>query len=122
VRYKVWRSRKDNSLHLLCAEGSVAFESLPIAIQGLGPWQGSKEGEVRTLRLPHRVMLAEQGFAVIYQHVSKLELEAPGMRAQANAECPTCKGTARMMMHHGLKDKECPRCAGRGWIKATPGR
>jgi hypothetical protein len=19
-------------------------------------------------------------------------------------------------MHHGLRDKECPRCAGRGWI------
>jgi len=25
-------------------------------------------------------------------------------------------------MHHGLRDKECPRCGGRGWIKAMPGR
>src|SRR5215471_10067242 len=46
VRYKTWRSRKDTHLHLLCAEGSEAFESLPVAICNLGPWQGGPEGEV----------------------------------------------------------------------------
>jgi hypothetical protein len=118
ARYKVWRSNKDKSLHLLCAKGSEAFESLPIAIRNLGPWTGGAEGEVDRLRLPYRVMLAEQGFAVIYQHASKLEPEASSVRTQANAECPACKGSGRVMMHHGLKDKECPRCGGRGWIKA----
>jgi len=29
---------------------------------------------------------------------------------RAPAACPT---------HHGLRDKECPRCGGRGWVKAA---
>jgi hypothetical protein len=29
------------------------------------------------------------------------------------------KGTGRVPMHHGLRDKECPRCGVRGWIKAS---
>jgi hypothetical protein len=33
VRYKVWRSNKDKELHLICAEGTEAFESLPVAIR-----------------------------------------------------------------------------------------
>jgi DnaJ-class molecular chaperone len=65
-------------------------------------------------------MLADQGSVIIYQHVSKLELEASGTRAQANAECPQCKGKGRVPMHHGLRDKECPRCGGKGWVKAKP--
>jgi hypothetical protein len=123
VRYKVWRSRKDNSLHLLCAEGSEAFETLPVAIRNLGRWTGGPEGEVDPLRLPHRVMFNEQGFAIIYAHVSKLELETTGMRAPAaNTECPMCKGSGHVPMHSGLRQKDCPRCGGRGWIRATPGR
>jgi hypothetical protein len=46
------------------------------------------------------------------------ELEASGMRAQGKSEFPTCKGKGRVPMHHGLRDKECPRCGGRDWIKA----
>ena len=42
VRYKVWRSNKDKQLHLLCAEGSETFDSLPMAIN-MGPWTGSKK-------------------------------------------------------------------------------
>jgi hypothetical protein len=83
----------------------------------LGPWTGGAEGEIDRLRLAYRVMLSEQSFAVIYQHVSKLELEASGVRVQPNAECSGCKGKGRVPMHHGLRDKECPRCGGRGWIK-----
>jgi hypothetical protein len=120
VRYKVWRSRKDSSLHLLCGEGEGAFDALPNAIRHLGPWTGGAEGEVDRLRLPYRLLLGEQGFVIIYQHVSKLELEASGVRAQPNAECPQCNGKGRVPMHHGLRDKECPRCGGRGWIKARP--
>ena len=120
MRYKVWRSNTDKSLHLLCAEGSEAFEALPVAIRNLGPWTGSKEGELDRLRLPYRVMLGEQGFAIIYAHVSRLDLETNDVRAQPNAQCPQCKGGGRVPMHHGLRDKECPRCGGRGWIKAKP--
>jgi hypothetical protein len=29
-------------------------------------------------------------------------------------------GSGRVRMHHGLRDKECPRCGGRGWIRAKP--
>jgi hypothetical protein len=54
VRYKVCRSNKDKQIHLLCAAGSEAFEALPTAIRNLGPWAGSKEGEVSRLRLPLR--------------------------------------------------------------------
>ena len=78
MRYKVWRSNKDKELHLLCAEGVDAFEALPTAIRNLGPWTGSKEGEVDRLRLPYRSMLTEQGFTIVYAH--KLNLEAPRAR------------------------------------------
>jgi hypothetical protein len=76
VRYKVWRSSKDKSLHLLCGEGAEAFSALPAAIRHLGPWTGGAEGDVSRLRLPYRSMLAEQGFVVIHEHVSPLQLEA----------------------------------------------
>jgi hypothetical protein len=125
MRYKVWRSNKDKSLHLLCAEGSEAFESLPVAIRNLGPWTGGAEGEVDRLRLPYRVMLSEQGFAVIYAHVAQLQLEtAVGMYAlhPAKTECPQCKGSGDVPQHGGLRQKTCPRCGGKGWIGATPGR
>jgi len=122
MRYKVWRSRKDSSLHLLCAEGAEAFNALPAAIRHLGPWTGGADGDVNRLRLPYRSMLTEQGFAVIYAPVAQLQLEAvAGVHAlhPANTKCPQCKGTGRVPMHHGLRDKECPRCGGRGWVKAT---
>ena len=38
--------------HLVCGEGDV-FEAPP-RIRNLGPWAGSKEGEVKDLRLPYR--------------------------------------------------------------------
>jgi hypothetical protein len=81
MRYKIWRSNKDKELHLLCREGSEAFEALPAAIRGLGPWTGSKEGDVDRLRLPYRLMLAEQGFVVIPR------VEAPTGERQRSC-CP----------------------------------
>src|SRR5215831_18141289 len=56
VRYKTWRSRKDTHLHVLFAEGSEAFESLPVAVRNLGPWTGGPEGDVDRLRLPYRIL------------------------------------------------------------------
>jgi len=122
MRYKVWQSNKNQYLHLLCGEGPKALSVLPAAIRHLGhPWTGGAEGEVNRLRLPYRLMLAEQGFVVIYEHVSKLQLESSAdthALHPANTECPQCKGTGRVPMHHGLRDKECPRCGGRGWVKS----
>jgi hypothetical protein len=121
MRYKTWRSRNDTHLHVLCAYGSEAFESLPVAVRNLGPWTGGPEGAIDKLRLPYRILLTEQKFVVIHAHVSELKLEnASGHSLHpANAECPQCKSTGRVPMHHGLRDKECPRCGGRGWIKPT---
>ena len=46
------------------------------------------------MRLPYRVMLGEQGFAIVYAHVSQLQLETANMRAPAdNTECLMCKGS-----------------------------
>ena len=66
--YKCWRSRTDAELHVICADGSEAFEALPVRIRNLGPWAGGREGEINDLRLPYRVMLAEQGFVVVHAH------------------------------------------------------
>ena len=125
MRYKVWRSNKDKEVHLLCAEGGEAFEALPAAIRGLGPWTGSKEGDVGHLRLALRSLLIDQGFVVIHAHVSKLNLENPisnhGLHP-ANVECPDCNGTGEVDQHGGLRKKSCWRCAGRGWIKSPVGR
>jgi len=99
-----------------------AFNALPASIRHLGPWTGDAVGEVQRLRLPYRSMLTEQSFEVIYAPVAQLQLEAvTGTHAlhPANTECPQCKGTGRVPMHHALRDKACPRCGGRGWIKAT---
>ena len=125
-RYKVWRSNKDKQLHLLCGEGSGAFNALPAAIRHLGPWTGGGEGDVNRLRLPYRSMLAEQGFVVICAPLAQLQLEAVAsvhVLHPATTECPECKGKKRVPMHHGprdedLRDKECPRCGGRGWVKS----
>lgn len=121
MRYKVWRSSKDKSLHLLCGNGREAFAALPATIRHLGPWSGGAEGEINRLRLPYRSMLAEQAFVVIYAAVAQLQLETvAGVHAlhPANPECPECNGKGRVPMHHGLRNKECPRCGGRGWIKS----
>ena len=43
---------------------------LPVAIRNLGPWTGSKEGDVDQLRLPYRILLNDQKFVVIHAHIS----------------------------------------------------
>jgi len=124
MRAQPSRLSTGKELHLLCAGGVDAFEALPIAIRNLGPWTGSKEGEVDRLRLPYRAMLTEQGFTIVYANISKLSLEAPTgppvLRGQA--ECPGCKCSGEVEQHGGLRKKTCWRCAGRGWIKAPVGQ
>ena len=50
-------------------------------------------------------------------HVSKLQLETRELRTiTENLNCPDCVGSGSVPMHGGLRQKECPRCRGRGWI------
>src|SRR5262249_52148928 len=98
-RMRVSEVLRKKSLDLLCGEGSGAFNVLPAAIRHLGPWTGGAEGDINRLRLAYRVMLTEQGFVVVYEHVSKLQIENVAGVHPANTECPECKGKARVPMH-----------------------
>ena len=73
MRYKAWRSSKDPTIHVICREGE--FDRLPDQIRNLGPWVGSKEGEIERLKLPYRMALAEQLFAVVHQSVTDFSPE-----------------------------------------------
>jgi hypothetical protein len=64
MRYKAWRSHKDHETHVICRE-----------IRQLGPWIGSKEGEIERLKPHYRAMLAEQGFAVVHKHPTEFSPE-----------------------------------------------
>jgi hypothetical protein len=105
--YKTWRPRSDSELHVICGDGAQAFEGLPVRIRNLGPWAGGKEGEVKDLRLPYRIMFAEQGFVIVHAHVSRLTLEAHQVKAVENRACPHCDGSGQVPMHGGLR---------RGWV------
>ena len=102
MRFKCWRSRNDTHLHVLCAYGSEAFESLPVAVRNLGPWTGGPEGEIDKLRLPYRILLNEQKFVVIHAHVSQLQLETATRTAAPPASMRTLnartEGTACVML------------------------
>jgi hypothetical protein len=129
VRYKIWRSNKDKRLHLLCAEGAEAFEALPTAVRGMGPWTGGPEGAIDRLRLPFRVMLNQQGFTVVYAHVAQLELEMTlSLHAvpPANAECPQCNGDGHVPQHGGLRQRRAHGAAAaagsRRWVDRSNDR
>ena len=59
------RGDPNGLIHVLCHEGE-AFENLPARIRRLGPWIGSREGEIANLKPHYRKLLAEQGFVLIY--------------------------------------------------------
>jgi hypothetical protein len=48
TRPKAWRSGPDPELHVIVYEEA----ELPLGISSLGPWLGSKEGEVANMK-PH---------------------------------------------------------------------
>src|SRR5262249_25655632 len=81
-----------------------------------GPWTGGAEGDVHRLRLPYRVMLGEQGFAIIYAHVSQLQLENV---TSVHALHPPTPMAAVQRLGRGaaawrLRQKTCPPCGVRG--------
>jgi hypothetical protein len=51
------------------------FEDLPQRVRSLGPWIGSREGAIDRLKPHYRLALAEQGFAIVYQHPSNFAPE-----------------------------------------------
>ncbi len=65
MRYKAWRSHSDKWLRVIHREDE--FDELPDMIRHLGPWTGAAEGDIDNLRPHYRMLLAEQGFVLIYQ-------------------------------------------------------
>ena len=74
MRYKCWRSA-DVELHLVCFEDG--FNDLHHRIRSLGPWTGSREGEVANLQPHYRRLLEEQRFVLIFQKPSAFHPEHP---------------------------------------------
>jgi len=77
-RYKCWRANgnedrgdPNGQLHVLCHDGE-AFEKLPARFRHLGPWMGSREGPIANLKPHYRLLLAEQGFVVLYSRPARL--------------------------------------------------
>ena len=81
MRYKVWRSNTDKHLQLICRDGE--FDALPARIRHLGPWQGSKDGDIERLKPQYRAQIAEQGFVIVHRHVKDFE---PELQAWAKAD------------------------------------
>jgi hypothetical protein len=74
MRYKAWRSHLDRCTHVICREGE--FDDLPSPITRMGPWHGSKEGDLDALRPQYRSLIEEQGFCVVYASVVTFKPEA----------------------------------------------
>jgi hypothetical protein len=102
-RYKCWRSRSDPELHLICADGPEAFNTLPDSIRQRQPEVALQVDGRRT------------GFVIVHAHVSKLELEARGLRSVVeNRPCPRCEGKGEVPQHGGLRHRTCWRRGGKG--------
>ena len=75
MRYEAVRSNEDKSLHVIFGDGG--FDDLPHRIRQLGPWQGLSGGAIERLKPHYRMLVAEQGFAVIYQKLAAFTAEPP---------------------------------------------
>jgi hypothetical protein len=73
LQYAVVRSNADKNLHVIFRAG--AFDDLPRRIRCLGPWQGLTGGEIARLKALYRLQLADQGFALVYQHLASFAPE-----------------------------------------------
>ena len=71
TRYKAWRSGPDAELHVIVYEGA----ELPFGISSLGPWLGSKEGEVANMKPHYRAMLEDTGFVVVRRRAVEFNTE-----------------------------------------------
>lgn len=79
MNYKIIRSVSDKHLHIIFEDGPApinaqapvtdAFQRVPQRLRALGPWQGLSSGDIQNLKTHYRLLLAEQGFTVIYSHM-----------------------------------------------------
>jgi hypothetical protein len=69
MRYDAVRSNTDKSLHIICREN--AFESRPHCVRHLSG------GAIETLKPRYRLMLAEQGFVIVYQKLAAFSADLP---------------------------------------------
>ena len=72
--FEAVRSVSDKSLHVIFRAGD--FETLPDRIRSLGPWQGLSGGIVEELKPHYRLLIAEQNFVLVYQHVASFSPSA----------------------------------------------
>jgi hypothetical protein len=70
----------------------TAFEALPVAIRNLGPWTGSKEGEVGHVRLPLRSLLSDQGFVCPREQAQPREPDRHPWPASGQHGMPRLRG------------------------------
>jgi hypothetical protein len=70
---------------------------------------------VKDLRLPYRILIAEQAFVIVHCHVSELTLETQQIRPIENRSCPQCDGSGQVPMHGGLRLSKVSR----GWMAAA---
>jgi hypothetical protein len=78
TRYKVWRSGPEPELHVIVYEGA----ELPRGISSLGPWLGSREGEIANMKPHYRAMLEDTGFVVVRRRA--VEFKTEGVTCQAS--------------------------------------
>lgn len=74
MRYKCWRSYQDYAVHVICRQNDQ-FQNLPAPVLWMGPFADSIEGDVERLKPHYRLMLAEQGFVVVYEQPTKFTPE-----------------------------------------------
>lgn len=84
MKYKCWRSGSDPTIVVIvrCGRGHDVdyFDLLPPHIQHLGPWTGSREGDVADLRTRYRLALVTEGFCVVCRKVTAFEPEVAARR------------------------------------------
>jgi hypothetical protein len=59
---------------VICREGD--FYSLPSPLFHLGPWTGTRRGDIERLKPTYRALLVEQGFVLVYRHPYDFDPEA----------------------------------------------
>jgi hypothetical protein len=94
TRYKAWRSGPDAELHVIVYEGA----ELPRGISSLGPWLGSREGEIANLKPHYRAMLRNAEFVVVRRRAVEFSAEVPvDLVALGNENMRGCRAALRMI-------------------------
>ncbi len=73
--YEVYRSQRDHKdLHVI-HYAERFYEDVPDEIRHKGPWWGTARGNVADLKLPYRVALERDGYAIIVESMITFEPE-----------------------------------------------